>query len=84
MKAIKYPAFETRGDLHDCVSRFKEWCVCVRCVLVWSLSCLLRINDAKSELRLQNKVIDLEVANGTPSPTVDPSVHTVLVGHSMG
>lgn len=34
--------------------------------------------------RLQNKVIDLEVANGTPSPTVDPSVHTVLVGHSMG
>jgi hypothetical protein len=34
--------------------------------------------------RLQNKVIDLEVANGTPSPTVDPSVHVVLVGHSMG
>lgn len=35
-------------------------------------------------LRLQNKVIDLEVANSTPSPTVDPSVHTILVGHSMG
>lgn len=35
-------------------------------------------------LRLQNKVIDLEVANGTPSPTVDPSVRTILVGHSMG
>jgi len=34
--------------------------------------------------RLQNKVIDLEVANGTPSPTVDPSVHVILVGHSMG
>jgi hypothetical protein len=34
--------------------------------------------------RLQNKVIDLEVANGTPSPTVDPSVHVVLIGHSMG
>ncbi|KAE9962412.1 hypothetical protein BLS_000350 [Venturia inaequalis] len=33
---------------------------------------------------LQNKVIDLEVANGTPSPTVDPSVHVVLIGHSMG
>ncbi|EME85453.1 uncharacterized protein MYCFIDRAFT_213871 [Pseudocercospora fijiensis CIRAD86] len=33
---------------------------------------------------LQNKVIDLEVANGTPSPTVDPSVHVVLCGHSMG
>ena len=29
-------------------------------------------------------MIDLEVANGTPSPTVDPSVHTILVGHSMG
>ncbi|KAL1593372.1 hypothetical protein SLS60_010980 [Paraconiothyrium brasiliense] len=35
-------------------------------------------------MTLQNKVIDLEVANGTPSPTVDPSVHTILVGHSMG
>lgn len=33
---------------------------------------------------LTNKVIDLEVANSTPSPTVDPSVHTILVGHSMG
>lgn len=33
---------------------------------------------------LQNKVIDLEVANSTPSPTVDPSVRTVLIGHSMG
>ncbi|KAH7385957.1 hypothetical protein BKA66DRAFT_511291 [Pyrenochaeta sp. MPI-SDFR-AT-0127] len=56
--AITYPKFETRGDLTECVSRFKEW--------------------------LQNKVIDLEVANSTPSPTVDPSVHTILVGHSMG
>ena len=34
--------------------------------------------------RLQNKVIDLEVAASTPSPTIDPSVHTVLIGHSMG
>jgi hypothetical protein len=33
---------------------------------------------------LTNKVIDLEVANSTPSPTVEPSVHTILVGHSMG
>lgn len=33
---------------------------------------------------LQNKVIDIEVANRTPSPTVDPSVHVVLCGHSMG
>ena len=29
-------------------------------------------------------MIDLEVANATPSPTVDPSVHTILIGHSMG
>lgn len=34
--------------------------------------------------RLQNVVIDLEVAAGTPSPTVDPSVRTILIGHSMG
>ncbi|KAF7594684.1 hypothetical protein BBP40_008577 [Aspergillus hancockii] len=33
---------------------------------------------------LQNQVIDLEVANRTASPTVDPSVHAFLVGHSMG
>ncbi|KAK7186092.1 hypothetical protein DPSP01_000693 [Paraphaeosphaeria sporulosa] len=56
--AITYPQYETRGDLRECVGRFKEW--------------------------LQDKVIDLEVANGTPSPTVDPSVHTILIGHSMG
>lgn len=34
--------------------------------------------------RLEEKVIDLEVAAGTPSPTIDPSVRTVLIGHSMG
>jgi len=56
--SVQYPRYETRGDLRECVSRFKEW--------------------------LQNKVIDLEVANGTPSPTVDPSVRVILVGHSMG
>ena len=55
---LLFPQYETRGDLKDCVARFKEW--------------------------LQNKVIDLEVANKTPSPTVDPSVHVVLCGHSMG
>jgi hypothetical protein len=33
---------------------------------------------------LQNVVIDLEVEAGTPSPTVDPSVHVILIGHSMG
>lgn len=56
--SIQYPRYETRGDLRECVARFKEW--------------------------LQNKVIDLEVANNTPSPTVDPSVRVVLIGHSMG
>lgn len=56
--SIQYPRYETRGDLRECVARFKEW--------------------------LQNKVIDLEVANRTPSPTVDPSVRVILVGHSMG
>ena len=29
-------------------------------------------------------MIDIEVAHSTPSPTIDPSVHTVLIGHSMG
>lgn len=29
-------------------------------------------------------MIDLEVANNTASPTVDPSVHVILIGHSMG
>ncbi|KAJ5677080.1 uncharacterized protein N7477_002713 [Penicillium maclennaniae] len=33
---------------------------------------------------LQNTVIDIEVQNHTASPTVDPSVHVFLVGHSMG
>ncbi|KAJ5291387.1 hypothetical protein N7478_000638 [Penicillium angulare] len=53
-----YPKYETKGDLKECVGRFREW--------------------------LQNTVIDLEVANHTPSPTVDPSVHVFLIGHSMG
>ncbi|KAL8896589.1 MAG: hypothetical protein Q9192_003005 [Flavoplaca navasiana] len=42
-------------------------------------ACLLTIRG-----RLQNVIIDLEVLAGTPSPTVDPSVRTILVGHSMG
>jgi pimeloyl-ACP methyl ester carboxylesterase len=56
--SIQYPSYQTRGDLGECVGRFKEW--------------------------LQNKVIDLEVANRTPSPTVEPSVRVILCGHSMG
>ncbi|KAI1384470.1 uncharacterized protein F4822DRAFT_433015 [Hypoxylon trugodes] len=58
VRAITYPRYETRGDLHECVARFRDW--------------------------LMNQVIDLEVANNTPSPTVDPSVHVILIGHSMG
>ncbi|WYZ40727.1 hypothetical protein EsH8_IV_001068 [Colletotrichum jinshuiense] len=58
VNVVVYPKYETRGDLGDCVSRFRDW--------------------------LLEKVIDLEVANGTPSPTVDPSVRIVLAGHSMG
>lgn len=53
-----YPAFETRGDLGDTVTRFREWLI--------------------------NRVIDIEVAQETPSPTVEPGVKTILVGHSMG
>ncbi|OOQ82482.1 hypothetical protein PEBR_38944 [Penicillium brasilianum] len=53
-----YPKYDTKGDLKECVGRFREW--------------------------LQNTIIDLEVANQTASPTVDPSVHVFLVGHSMG
>ncbi|CAI7623756.1 unnamed protein product [Penicillium bialowiezense] len=41
--------------------------------------CVARLRDW-----LQDTVIDLEVANRTASPTVDPSVHVILIGHSMG
>jgi hypothetical protein len=34
--------------------------------------------------RLLEKVIDIEVSAHTPSPTVDPSVRCILIGHSMG
>lgn len=58
VRAVTYPKYETRGDLHECVSRFRDW--------------------------LLEKVIDIEVEMGTPSPTVDPGVRVILVGHSMG
>ncbi|KAK3504531.1 hypothetical protein B0T13DRAFT_6955 [Neurospora crassa] len=58
VNVVVYPKYETRGDLGECVARFRDW--------------------------LMNKVIDLEVAAGTSSPTIDPSVRVVLVGHSMG
>ncbi|KAE8149411.1 hypothetical protein BDV25DRAFT_140860 [Aspergillus avenaceus] len=44
----------------------------------------LRESVAQFRDWLQNQVIDLEVANRTASPTVDPSVHVFLFGHSMG
>ncbi|KAM3514597.1 hypothetical protein MY11210_001703 [Beauveria gryllotalpidicola] len=58
VKVLVYPKYETRGDLGECVMRFRTW--------------------------LEEKVIDLEVAAGTASPTIDASVRTILVGHSMG
>lgn len=58
VRLVMYPKYETRGDLAECVARFRDW--------------------------LLEKVIDMEVDAGTPSPTVDPSVRTVLIGHSMG
>ncbi|KAL8763664.1 MAG: hypothetical protein Q9184_000559 [Pyrenodesmia sp. 2 TL-2023] len=80
VKAVTYPQFETRGDLGDCVTRFREWFVLKKVPV--------RLPSASNHVdvwrRLQNAVIDLEVSAGTPSPTVDPSVRTILVGHSMG
>ncbi|KLU81222.1 hypothetical protein MAPG_00315 [Magnaporthiopsis poae ATCC 64411] len=58
VRVIVYPKYETRGDLAECVDRFRDW--------------------------LLEKVIDIEVNSGTPSPTIDPSVRTILIGHSMG
>lgn len=49
-----------------------------------SYHCVPFITNCVYPCRLQNQVIDLEVANRTASPTVDPSVHVFLVGHSMG
>ncbi|KAL7936032.1 hypothetical protein V8C35DRAFT_278264 [Trichoderma chlorosporum] len=44
------------------------------------------LGEAVSRFRswLQDKIIDYEVAMGTASPTVEPSVRTILIGHSMG
>lgn len=75
---VTYPKFETRGDLKECVSRFREW-------YRTSANQFLPTSFELMEfIRLQNKVIDIEVENSTPSPTVDPSVHVILIGHSMG
>ncbi|CAK3808376.1 Hypothetical predicted protein [Lecanosticta acicola] len=44
------------------------------------------LRDAVASFKewLQNNVIDLEVARGTASPNIDPGVHVILCGHSMG
>ncbi|KAJ5633819.1 hypothetical protein N7528_001661 [Penicillium herquei] len=44
------------------------------------------LTECVSKLRdwLQDKVIDLEVANENHSPTITPSVHVIMIGHSMG
>ncbi|KAL8907967.1 MAG: hypothetical protein Q9207_001113 [Kuettlingeria erythrocarpa] len=80
VKAVTYPQFETRGDLGNCVTRFREWFVLKRIPIPGPFPS----DHADIWRRLQNVVIDLEVSAGTPSPTVDPSVRTILVGHSMG
>ena len=79
MKTVTYPKFETRGDLKDCVGRFREWYVGLQ-----PFQTVRRRELTRCIRRLQNKVIDLEVAASTPSPTIDPSVHMILIGHSMG
>ena len=79
MKTATYPKFETRGDLKDCVGRFKEWYAGLEKSRSFQCTKL-----TASIHRLQNKVIDLEVEASTPSPTIDPAVHTILIGHSMG
>ena len=58
------------------MGRFREW---------FGLVAASRWSNADSiSPRLQNVVIDLEISALTPSPTIDPSVRTILIGHSMG
>jgi pimeloyl-ACP methyl ester carboxylesterase len=82
VQAIVYPRFETRGDLGECVARFRDWYVDVHIIITFGFGlgeCLLIYVS-----RLLEKVIDIEVTSHTPSPTIDPSVHVILIGHSMG
>ena len=48
------------------------------------LLAIVFVSQAYMGYRLQNTVIDIEVKEGTQSPTVDPSVRVILIGHSMG
>lgn len=70
------------------MGRFREWYACrgqLTCAFLALWDDMVDCWETDSALnRLENKVIDLEVANSTPSPTIDPSVHTILIGHSMG
>ena len=47
-------------------------------------SSIMVLNTSLTPARLIDKVIDIECAHGSPHPTIDPSVHTILIGHSMG
>jgi hypothetical protein len=56
------------------VSRFRDWYYPLQKIFWQQLI----------SSRLLEKVIDIEVERHTPSPTVEPSVRTILIGHSMG
>ncbi|QIW95361.1 hypothetical protein AMS68_000879 [Peltaster fructicola] len=43
------------------------------------LACIVRFREW-----LHDKVMSLEAKNDAPSPVLDPSVHVILIGHSMG
>lgn len=84
VKTLVYPKYETKGDLGETVSRFRSW---YACDIGRTSSCpffSIHYTNLIRFTRLEDKVIDLEVATGTPSPTIDPSVRTILIGHSMG
>lgn len=83
VKVVIYPKFETRGDLHECVGRFVEW-YGWRGYICPSPNLILLFTQIALQIRLQNVIIDIEVSASTPSPTIDPSVRTILIGHSMG
>ncbi|EFY93354.1 hypothetical protein MAC_00592 [Metarhizium acridum CQMa 102] len=83
VRVLVYPKYETRGDLGECVSRFRSWFVFSTIPGPFSIVVMSLVAGTCRPM-LEDKVIDMEVASGTASPTVDPSVRTILVGHSMG
>ncbi len=84
VRTAVYPTYETRGDLAACVARFIEWWVLPDSPYTHVPRQPSLTSSLPPPPRLLEKVIDMEVAARTPSPTVDPSVHCVLIGHSMG